>query len=161
MKNSPSTLNIFYWRVSPNSGRYVLVLKVAQAAFAVACFWGFSDVPTSARVALKMAPSNLAKQTAGCNSPQDWLMNLAMEFSAWLPLGTISKVEWLSQLNTHSWASNSIMLASKLIHAYTSHYLYITKIELHEVVSYTICMYAIFRVDIQSNIAKCSSTHRF
>ena len=47
------------------------MLKVARAAFAVACFWGLSDVhECSGR--LQMAAYPLDKQTAGCNSPQDW-----------------------------------------------------------------------------------------
>ena len=57
------------------------MLKVVQAAFAVACFWGLPDIhECSGR--LQMAPHPLEKQTAGCNSPRDWLMSLAMDLAA-------------------------------------------------------------------------------
>ena len=57
------------------------MLKVIQAAFAVACFSGLSDVhECSGR--LQMATYHLDKQTAGCNSPQDWLVSLAMDLVA-------------------------------------------------------------------------------
>ena len=56
------------------------MLKVALAAFAVACFWGLSDAhECSGR--LQMAPYHLDKQTAGCNSSHDWLMSLAMDLA--------------------------------------------------------------------------------
>ena len=57
------------------------MLKVAQAAFAVACFWGFSDVHECTG-RLQMAAYPLDKQTAGCNSPHNWLMSLAMDLTA-------------------------------------------------------------------------------
>ena len=56
------------------------MLKVAWAAFAVACFWGLSDVHECTG-RLKMAAYPLDKQTAGCNSPHDWLMSSAMDFN--------------------------------------------------------------------------------
>ena len=46
------------------------MLKVARAAFAVACFWGLSDVH-ECMGRLQMAVYPLDKQTAGCNSPHD------------------------------------------------------------------------------------------
>ena len=49
------------------------MLKVARAAFAVACFRGFSDVHECTG-RLQMAAYPLDKQTAGCNSPHDWLI---------------------------------------------------------------------------------------
>ena len=57
------------------------MLKVAQAAFPVVCFCGFSDIhECSGR--LQMAPYPLDKQTAGGNSPHNWLMSLAMDLAA-------------------------------------------------------------------------------
>ena len=58
-----------------------MMLKVALAAFAVACFWGLSDVHKCSGH-LQMAAYPLGKQTAGCNSPHDWLMSLAMDLAA-------------------------------------------------------------------------------
>ena len=47
----------------------------------MACFGGLSDVHgCSGR--LRMAPSHLNKYTAGCDSPHDWLMSLAMDLAA-------------------------------------------------------------------------------
>ena len=56
-------------------------MKVTQAAFAVACFWGLLDIQECLNV-LQMAPSPLDKQTAGCDSLHDWLMSLAMNLAA-------------------------------------------------------------------------------
>ena len=63
----------------------VVVLKVARAALAVACLLGFSDVHECSGIP-QMAPSPLDKQTAGCDSPHDWLMSLAMD------LGTLCDI---------------------------------------------------------------------
>ena len=57
------------------------MLKVAQAASVVACFWGLSDVHKCLGD-LKMAPHPLDKQTASCSSPHDWLMSMAMDLAA-------------------------------------------------------------------------------
>ena len=57
------------------------MLKVARAAFAVVCFLGLSDVHECTGH-LQMAEYPLDKQTAGCNSPHDWLMSLAMDLTA-------------------------------------------------------------------------------
>ena len=57
------------------------MLKVARAAFAVACFWGLSDVHECTGH-LQMAAYPLGKLTAGCNSPHDWLMSLAMDLTS-------------------------------------------------------------------------------
>ena len=57
------------------------MLKVARDAFAVACFCGLSDVHECTG-RLQMAAYPLDKQTAGCNSPHDWLMSLAMDLTA-------------------------------------------------------------------------------
>ena len=58
----------------------VLMVKVVQAAFAVACFWGFSDTHECSGH-LQIPPYPLDKQTAGCISPHDWLMSLAMDLA--------------------------------------------------------------------------------
>ena len=55
--------------------------KVTRAAFAVACFSGLSDVHDCS-VGLQMATYPLDKQTAGYDSPQDWLVCLAMDLAA-------------------------------------------------------------------------------
>ena len=57
------------------------MLKVAQAAFVVACFCGLSDVHERLGH-LQMATYPLGKQTAGCISPHDWLMSLAIDLTA-------------------------------------------------------------------------------
>ena len=57
------------------------MLKVTQAAFVVACFWGLSDIHESSN-GLQTAPTPFDKQTASCNSPHDWLMSLAMGLAA-------------------------------------------------------------------------------
>ena len=56
------------------------MLKVVLAAFAVACFWGLSDVHECS-VRLQMAAYPLGKRTASCNSPHDWMMSLAMDLA--------------------------------------------------------------------------------
>ena len=58
----------------------VLMVKVVQAAFAVACFWGFSDTHECSGH-LQIPPYPLDKQTASCISPHDWLMSLAMDLA--------------------------------------------------------------------------------
>ena len=58
-----------------------MMLKVAQAAFAVACFWGLSDIHECLGC-LQMAPHPLEKQIASYNSPRDWLMILTMDLAA-------------------------------------------------------------------------------
>ena len=57
------------------------MLKAVQAAFAVACYWGFSDIHECSDV-LQMAPSPFDKQTASCDPPHDWLISLAMDLAA-------------------------------------------------------------------------------
>ena len=56
------------------------MLKVAWAAFPVACFSGLSDIHECLGH-LQMAAYPLGKWTAGCNSPHDWLMSLAMHLA--------------------------------------------------------------------------------
>ena len=72
----------------------VLVLKVAHAAFAVACFWGLRDIHEGTNV-LQIAPSPLDKQTAGCDSPHDWLMSLAMHLAALCDIQTWKWHQWM------------------------------------------------------------------
>ena len=57
------------------------MLKVVDPTFAVACFSGLLDIHECSG-GLQMATSPLDKQTASCNSPNDWLMSLAMELAA-------------------------------------------------------------------------------
>ena len=57
------------------------MLKVALAAFALACFLGLSDICECSGY-LQMAAYPLGKQTASCNLPHDWLMSLAMDLAA-------------------------------------------------------------------------------
>ena len=57
------------------------MLKVTRAAFPMACFSGLSDVYECSG-GLQMATYSLDKQTAGCNSPHDWLVCLAMDLAA-------------------------------------------------------------------------------
>ena len=47
------------------------MLKVAQPAFAVACFWGLSDVHECSGH-LQMIPYPLDKETASCNSTDEF-----------------------------------------------------------------------------------------
>ena len=63
----------------------ISVLVVAQAAFAVACFWVLSDVHECSGD-LRMAPFPLEEQPAGYKSPHDWVrlgMNLAVLCVMW------------------------------------------------------------------------------
>ena len=53
------------------------MMKVVQAAFAVAC-----QMSTSAWVAFKWFHID-DKQTDGCNSPNKWLMSLAALCDTW------------------------------------------------------------------------------
>ena len=57
------------------------MLKVAWATFAVACFLGLSDIHECSG-GLQMAAFPFDKQTAGCNSPHNWLMHLSMDLAA-------------------------------------------------------------------------------
>ena len=57
------------------------MLKDGQAAFAVACFLGLSDI-YECLGNLQMTACPLGKQTADCNSPHDWLMSLTMDLTA-------------------------------------------------------------------------------
>ena len=59
------------------------MLIVAQAAFAVACFWGLSDIHECLDN-LRMAPSLLDKQSAGYKSPHDWLGRLGMGLTVFM-----------------------------------------------------------------------------
>ena len=61
--------------------RQVLMLKVVWATFAVASFWILSDIHECLDH-LQMAAYPLNKQTVSCKSPQDLLMNLAMDLVA-------------------------------------------------------------------------------
>ena len=75
----------------------ILMLKVARAAFAMACCWVLSDVHNcTGRLQKTVYP--LGKQTAVCNSSHDWLMSLAMDLTTlcdmrrwkwhqWMPFG--------------------------------------------------------------------------
>ena len=54
------------------------MLKIAQAAFAVACFWLLSDVHKCLGD-LGMASSPLDKQPAAYKSPHDWLVRLGID----------------------------------------------------------------------------------
>ena len=77
--------------------RHVSMLKVALAAFAVACSWDLSDIHEYLGC-LQMALYLLDKQTADSNSLHDWLMSLAMDLAVlcdiwrwkwhqWMPFG--------------------------------------------------------------------------
>ena len=57
------------------------MVKVAKAAFAVAFFLGLLDI-RKCLGHLQMAPYPLNKQIAGCISPHDWLMSLAIDLAA-------------------------------------------------------------------------------
>ena len=74
--------------ISSSQFSQVLVLKFAQAALGVACFWGFSDV-YKCLGRLQMAPSPLDKQTASCDLSHDWLMSLAMDLAALYNMYTV------------------------------------------------------------------------
>ena len=59
----------------------LLLLKVEQSAFTQAFFSSLSGIHECSG-SLEMAPSSFGKQTAGCESPHDWLMSLAMDLAA-------------------------------------------------------------------------------
>ena len=56
------------------------MLRVSQAAFAVACLWLVRSHECLGH--LHMVPPPPDKQTAGCSSPHNWLMSLAMDLAA-------------------------------------------------------------------------------
>ena len=66
----------------------ILVLKVAQGAFAVACFWGLSDVHECSG-GLQMAPSPLDEQIAF------WLMSLVMNLAALCDMWRSKWHQWM------------------------------------------------------------------
>ena len=70
------------------------MLKVARAAFAVACFSGLLDV-YKCMGRLQMAAYLLGKQTAGCNSPHNWLMSLAMDLTALCDMWRWKSHQWM------------------------------------------------------------------
>ena len=70
------------------------MVKVAQAALAVACFWGLSDIHQCSGH-LQMAPCDLDKKTASYNSPHDWLMSLAMDLAALCDMWRSKWYQWM------------------------------------------------------------------
>ena len=59
----------------------LLLLKVEQSAFTEAFFSSLSGIHKCSG-SLKMVPSSFGKHTAGCESPHDCLMSLAMDLAA-------------------------------------------------------------------------------
>ena len=59
----------------------LIMLKVDQSAFTQASFSSLLNVHEYSG-GLQMALSSLDKETAGCNSPHDWLMSLTMDLAA-------------------------------------------------------------------------------
>ena len=55
----------------------LILLKAEQSAFTQVSFSSLSDIHECSG-GLYMTPSSLGKQTAGCESPHNWLMSLAM-----------------------------------------------------------------------------------
>ena len=74
-----STIKRYLYRLTNKSGMFGA--ESCWGCFAVACFSGLSDVHECS-CGLQMATPPLDKQTAGCNSLNDWLMSLAMDFAA-------------------------------------------------------------------------------
>ena len=66
-------------------------MKVARAAFALACFWGLSDFH-GCLGHLQMAAYHLDKQTTSCNSPHDWLMSFPMDLAALCDMYVVVKM---------------------------------------------------------------------
>ena len=58
----------------------VILLKVEQSAFTQASFSSLSDIHECSG-GLQIAPSSLDKQIADCDSPLNWMMNLAMDLA--------------------------------------------------------------------------------
>ena len=85
-----------FWQVS--------ILKITQAAFAVAYFWGMSDIHKCLG-GLQMPPSPLDKRTVGCNSPDDWLMSLAMDLADWCVIRRWKWHQWMPFGCFHCWYS--------------------------------------------------------
>ena len=59
----------------------LLLLKDEHTAFTQAFLSSLSGIHECSG-SLKMAPSSFGKQTAGCETPHDWLMSLAMDLAA-------------------------------------------------------------------------------
>ena len=70
------------------------MVKVAQAAFAMAYFWGLSDAHECSGCP-QMAPYPIDKQTADHNSPHDWLMSLAMDLAALCDMWRWKSHQWM------------------------------------------------------------------
>ena len=72
------------------------MLKVARAAFAVACtrFLGLSGIHECSGC-LQMATYPLGKQIASCNSPHDWLMSLATDLAALCDMWRLKWHQWM------------------------------------------------------------------
>ena len=98
------------------------MLKASQAAFAVACFWGLSDVHECSGH-LQMAAYPFDKQTAGCNSSHDWLMSLAMDLTAHYKPRMETEMEW----NETKWNDVEQM---KYIHTSLSSFLFVLYTEM-------------------------------
>ena len=65
----------------------LLLLKVEQSAFTQSFFSSLYGVHECSG-SLEIAPSSFVKQTAGCESPHDCLMSLAMDLAAvWVTCG--------------------------------------------------------------------------
>ena len=56
------------------------VFNTAESAFTQTSFSSLFDIHECSG-GLQMAPSSLDKKTAGCNSPHDWLMSLAIDLA--------------------------------------------------------------------------------
>ena len=70
------------------------MLKVAQAALAMTCFWSLSDIHECLGH-IQMAPSPLDKQTANCNSPLNKLMSLGMDLAAFCDIKRQKQHQWI------------------------------------------------------------------
>ena len=73
----------------------LLVLKVTQVAFAVACFWDLSDVHKCLDNLHQTILSPLDKQMGSWNSPHNWLMSLAMDLAALCGMWSWNWHQWM------------------------------------------------------------------
>ena len=76
------------------------MLKVPQAAFSVACFWGFSDI-LKCSGHLQMVPYPLDKQAATSDTPHVRLMSFAMDLAALCDKMVLMDAIWLFIVKNH------------------------------------------------------------
>ena len=101
------TITRWLYTLTNNSGRY-WCWKLPRLLL-LWFVWGLSDVHECIS-GLKMAPSPLDKQTAGCNLPHNWLITMAMNWSALCDTWSWKWHQWMSFVCSQCWHSLYLLL---------------------------------------------------